>query len=85
MSANTFNIVRSIIVLFGKGLKTEICATKFAEKHKGYGLGNILLRSTFSLQYGQVCFLPTIHQPRIQNSWNLKELVRESSDKNQRK
>jgi len=35
---------------------------------KGYGLGNMRLRSTFSLQYGHVCFLPTIHQPRIQNS-----------------
>jgi len=31
------------------------------------------LRSTFSLQYGQVCFFPTMHQPRIQNSWNLSE------------
>lgn len=40
-------------------------------KVKGYGLQNILLRSTFSLQYGQVCFFPTIHQPRMQNSWNL--------------
>lgn len=39
---------------------------------KGYGDGNIRLRSTFSLQYGHVCFLPTIHQPRIQNSWNLR-------------
>ena len=37
-----------------------------------HGLGNILFRSTFSWQYGQVCFLPTIHQPRMQNSWNLQ-------------
>lgn len=40
---------------------------------KGYGLLNILLRSTFSLQYGHVCFLPTMHQPRMQNSWNLRK------------
>ena len=33
---------------------------------------NMRFRSTFSLQYGQVCFFPTMHQPRIQNSWNLK-------------
>ena len=42
---------------------------------KGYGLQNILARSTFSLQYGHVCFLPTIHQPRMQNSWNLQQLL----------
>lgn len=38
---------------------------------KGYGLFIILFKSTFSLQYGHVCFLPTMHQPRMQNSWNL--------------
>lgn len=38
---------------------------------KGYGLLNILFRSTFSLQYGHICFFPTMHQPRMQNSWNL--------------
>ena len=37
-----------------------------------HGVGNILLRSTFSWQYGQVCFLPTINHPRIQNSWYLR-------------
>lgn len=35
-----------------------------------YGLLNKRFKSTFSLQYGQVCFFPIIHQPRIQNSWN---------------
>jgi len=40
---------------------------------KGYGDGNMRLRSTFSLQHGHVCFLPTMHQPRIQNSWNLNQ------------
>lgn len=39
-----------------------------SHKEKGYGLLNILLRSTFSLQYGHVCFFPTMHQPRMQNS-----------------
>lgn len=38
------------------------------QQEKGYGLLNILLRSTFSLQYGHVCFFPTMHQPRMQNS-----------------
>lgn len=38
---------------------------------KGYGLLNIRFRSTFSLQYGHICFLPTMHQPLMQNSWNL--------------
>ena len=33
-----------------------------------HGLGNNRFRSTFSLQYGQVCFFPTMHQPRMQNS-----------------
>lgn len=39
-----------------------------SQQEKGYGLLNILLRSTFSLQYGHVCFFPTMHQPRMQNS-----------------
>ena len=43
----------------------------FSLSSKGYGFLNILLRSTFSLQYGQVCLFPTMHQPRMQNSWNL--------------
>jgi len=43
---------------------------------KGYGLQNIFFRSTFSLQYGHVCFLPTMHHPRIQNSWNLVTALR---------
>ena len=38
---------------------------------KGYGLLNILFRSTFSLQYGHICFFPTMHHPLMQNSWNL--------------
>lgn len=38
---------------------------------KGYGLLNIRFRSTFSLQYGHICFFPTMHQPLMQNSWNL--------------
>ena len=55
-----------------RGWVTECtCFCKIWYKIKGYGLQNILLRSTFSLQYGQVCFFPTIHQPRMQNSWNL--------------
>lgn len=44
---------------------------------KGYGLLNILFKSTFSLQYGHVCFFPTIHHPRMQNSWNLRGEVEE--------
>lgn len=40
---------------------------------KGYGLFIILFKSTFSLQYGHVCFLPTMHHPRMQNSWNLSD------------
>lgn len=43
---------------------------------KGYGLLNILLRSTFSLQYGHVCFFPTMHHPRMQNSWKLESSVK---------
>lgn len=48
---------------------------------KGYGLFIILFRSTFSLQYGHVCFLPTMHHPRMQNSWNLRgrETLRNST------
>jgi len=46
---------------------------------QGYGDGNMRLRSTFSLQYGHVCFLPTMHQPRIQNSWNLTPDVKLAS------
>lgn len=41
------------------------------ESQKGYGLLNIRFRSTFSLQYGHICFFPTMHQPLMQNSWNL--------------
>lgn len=41
------------------------------KESKGYGLLNILFRSTFSLQYGHICFFPTIHHPLMQNSWNL--------------
>lgn len=37
---------------------------------RSHGLLNKRFRSTFSLQYGHVCFLPMIHQPRMQNSWN---------------
>lgn len=37
---------------------------------RSHGLLNSRFKSTFSLQYGHVCFLPMMHQPRIQNSWN---------------
>lgn len=37
---------------------------------RSHGLLNKRFKSTFSLQYGHVCFFPMIHQPRIQNSWN---------------
>ena len=39
------------------------------------GEGNIFLRSTFSLQYGHVCFFPTMHHPLMQNSWKLVVVV----------
>lgn len=49
---------------------TEIEVSNKDLRRSTHGLQNIFFRSTFSLQYGHVCFLPMMHQPRMQNSWN---------------
>lgn len=41
------------------------------------GLQIILFRSTFSLQWGHVCFFSTVCQSRVQNSWKLKHFARQ--------